>query len=211
MCDLIFCECFIKSICACIPSFCEWKTTTEAAVDGWKGLLISSSSFTAEKEEESVGRSLSVTLAGRAGSRASMGAIMQWDSRHSGFPLNMKKQTKKTINVSLACTYHFLELGGFALTQSATFKLLFTLLQIAIFVAPSLFFACGFKSDQWSFISTERMKGKKSVVGAYVSLKFWWWTEETPNVKLTLQCRSVRWAARFTSLLKLMVSLSAMS
>lgn len=60
-------------------------------MDGWKGLLISRSSFTAEKEEESVGRSLSVTLAGRAGSRASMGAIMQWDSKHSGFTLKMKK------------------------------------------------------------------------------------------------------------------------
>lgn len=75
---------------ACLPSACEWKTTTEAVVDGWKGLFISSSSFAAEKEEESVGSSLSVMLAGRAGSRASIGAMMQWDSRHSGFTLKGK-------------------------------------------------------------------------------------------------------------------------
>lgn len=75
-----------------LPSACEWKTATETVVDGWKGLFISSSSLALEKEGESDGSSLSVTLAGRAGSRASMGAMMQWDSRHSGFTL--KTDTK---------------------------------------------------------------------------------------------------------------------
>lgn len=65
-------------------------------MDGWKGLFSSSSSLAAEKEGESVGRSFSVTLAGRAGSSASMGAMMQWDSRHSGFPLKTKKKNIKT-------------------------------------------------------------------------------------------------------------------
>lgn len=60
-------------------------------MDGWKGLFISSSSFAAEKEGESDGSSLSVTLAGRAGSRASMGAMMQWDSRHSGLTLKTEE------------------------------------------------------------------------------------------------------------------------
>lgn len=31
-----------------LPSACKWKTTTEAAVDGWKGLLSVSSSLAAE-------------------------------------------------------------------------------------------------------------------------------------------------------------------
>lgn len=75
-----------------LPSACEWKTTTETVVDGWKGLFISSSSLAAEKDGESDGSSLSVMLAGRAGSRASMGAMMQWDSRHSGLTLKNKKQ-----------------------------------------------------------------------------------------------------------------------
>lgn len=79
-------------LCVCLPSACAWKTTTEAVVDGWKGLFSSSSSLAAEKEGESVGRSFSVTLAGRAGSSASMGAMMQWDSRHSGFPLKKNKK-----------------------------------------------------------------------------------------------------------------------
>lgn len=65
-------------------------------MDGWKGLFSSSSSLAAEKEGESVGRSFSVMLAGRAGSSASMGAMMQWDSRHSGFPLKTKKKNIKT-------------------------------------------------------------------------------------------------------------------
>lgn len=71
--------------------------TTDAVVDGWKGLFSSSSSFAAEKEGEIEGRSLSVMLAGRAGSRASIGATMQWDSRHSGFMLNTKEQEEKNL------------------------------------------------------------------------------------------------------------------
>lgn len=77
---------------ACLPSACEWKTTTEAAADGWKGLLSSSSSLAGDKDGESEGSSLSVMLAGSAGSRATMGAMMQWDNRHSGFVL---KHTNK--------------------------------------------------------------------------------------------------------------------
>ena len=75
-----------------LPSVCEWKTTTETVVDGWKGLFISSSSLAVEKEGESDGSSLTVTLAGRAGSSANMGAMMQWDSRHSGFTLTTNEQ-----------------------------------------------------------------------------------------------------------------------
>lgn len=82
-------------VCAYLPSACEWKTTTEAAVDGWEGLLIISNSFAVAKEGDSVGSSLRETLAGRAGSSASMGAMMQWDSRHSGFTL---KTTRKHNN-----------------------------------------------------------------------------------------------------------------
>lgn len=78
-----------------LPSACEWKTTTEAAVDGWKGLLNASISLAAENTGESAGSSLSVTLAGRAGSRASMGATMQWDRRHSGFTLKTTKSHGK--------------------------------------------------------------------------------------------------------------------
>lgn len=102
---IIICPCFLlenclisfyasvsEFLCVFLPSACEWKTTTEAVVDGWKGLFICSSSLAAEKEGESVGSSLSVMLAGRAGSRASMGAMMQWDSRHSGLTLKTKKK-----------------------------------------------------------------------------------------------------------------------
>lgn len=77
-----------------LPSACKWKTTTEAAADGWKGLLSVSSSLAAEKACESVGSSLSVILAGRAGSRANMGATMQWDSRHSGFTLKRHRKNR---------------------------------------------------------------------------------------------------------------------
>lgn len=76
------------------PSAFEWKTTTEAAVDGWKGLLRASSSLAAEKAGKSAGSSLSVTLPGRAGSRDNRGATMQWDSRHSGFTLKTAKKNK---------------------------------------------------------------------------------------------------------------------
>lgn len=78
-----------------LPSACELKTMTEMVVDGWKGLLMSSSSLASAKEGERDGSSLSVTLAGRAGSRASMGAMMQWDSRHSGLTLRTNGQKKK--------------------------------------------------------------------------------------------------------------------
>lgn len=92
------CQCvFLNSCRACLPSACEWKTTTETAAGGWKGLLISSSSLAAEKAGESVGSSFSVMLAGRAGSRASMGAMMQWDSRHSGLTLKTKTKQQQQI------------------------------------------------------------------------------------------------------------------
>ncbi|TNN63146.1 hypothetical protein EYF80_026610 [Liparis tanakae] len=67
-------------------------TSTETVVAGWKALFIGSSSLAAEKEEESAGSSLRVTLAGRAGSRASMGAMIQWDSRHSGLTLRRRRR-----------------------------------------------------------------------------------------------------------------------
>lgn len=88
-----------------LPSACEWKTTTEAVVDGWKGLLSVSISLAAENTRESAGSSLSVTLAGRAGSRASMGATMQWDSRHSGFTLKTTKSHGKGRFVTLLPRY----------------------------------------------------------------------------------------------------------
>lgn len=84
-----------------LPSACEWKTTTEVAVDGWKGLLSASISLAAENTRESAGSSLSVTLAGRAGSRANMGATMQWDRRHSGFTLKTTKSHGKGRFVAL--------------------------------------------------------------------------------------------------------------
>lgn len=80
---------------AILPSACEWKTTTDAEAEGWKGLFISSSSLAAEKAGESDGSSLSVTLAGREGSRASMGAMMQWDSRHSGLTLKITQEERE--------------------------------------------------------------------------------------------------------------------
>ena len=53
-------------------------------MDGGKGWVTSMSSLAAEKEgDRSDGRSFTVTLAGRAGLRASMGATMQCVSRHS--------------------------------------------------------------------------------------------------------------------------------
>lgn len=76
-------------------------------MDGWEGLLISSSSLAATREGASVGSSLSETLAGRAGSSASMGAMMQWDSRHSSFTL--KRSTDFQFSVSLCKTKQ----GGF--------------------------------------------------------------------------------------------------
>lgn len=84
--------------CFFLPSACEWKMSTETVVGGWKGLLMSSSSLAAEKEGKSVGSSFSVTLAGRAGSSASMGAMMQWDSRHSGLTLQSRR-TKRTLTI----------------------------------------------------------------------------------------------------------------
>lgn len=100
------CACFF---CFFLPSACKWKTTTEAVVDGWMGLLISSSSLAAEKEGESVGSSLSVTLAGREGSRASMGAMMQWDSRHSGLTLKKNKKQQQThYSMHFRSDYQFL-------------------------------------------------------------------------------------------------------
>lgn len=88
---------FFACVCAYLPSACEWKTTTEAVVDGWEGLLINSSSLAATREGASVGSSLSETLAGRAGSSASMGATMQWDSRHSGFTLKRSADTTTVV------------------------------------------------------------------------------------------------------------------
>lgn len=78
-----------------LPSAWEWKTTTDTVVEGWRGLATCSSSLAVEKEGESDGSSFRVTLAGRAGSRASMGAMIQWDSRHSGFTLQTETQKYK--------------------------------------------------------------------------------------------------------------------
>lgn len=85
----------VSSIVVFLPSACEWKTTTETASVGWKGLFISSSSLAAEKDGEMAGSSLTVTLAGRAGSSANMGATMQWDSRHSGLSLPEIQKTQR--------------------------------------------------------------------------------------------------------------------
>lgn len=60
-------------------------------------MLISSSSLAATREGASVGSSLSETLAGRAGSSASMGAMMQWDSRHSSFTLKRSTDTTTVV------------------------------------------------------------------------------------------------------------------
>lgn len=60
-------------------------------------MFTSSSSLAVEKAGESVGSSFNVTLAGSAGSSASMGAKMQRDSRHSGFTLHNNRSKKKQI------------------------------------------------------------------------------------------------------------------
>lgn len=56
-----------------------------------------SSCLAVVKEGEREGSSFRVTLAGRAGSKASMGARIQWDSRHSGFTLKTNKRHKDRI------------------------------------------------------------------------------------------------------------------
>lgn len=83
--------------------------TTDTVVEGWRGLATCSSSLAVEKEGESDGSSFRVTLAGRAGSRASMGAMIQWDSRHSSFTLQTETQTykekeKRSQNIKMVST-----------------------------------------------------------------------------------------------------------